>query len=135
MGGRFENARATFRRCFPFPLLARIFGSGVHPPFGRVFEGNRARRLCSPRHGRAIAVAVGVVEPQSGNRDASSARCSRARTRAREHDTRFIHARKRDDTRVLFPLSLSPLFFHVLRQTFVPQETRSRREEEEGEEG
>lgn len=100
--------RARHSADVSFPLLARIFGSGVHPPFGRVFEGNRARRLCSPRHGRAIAVAVGVVEPQSGNRDASSARCSRARTRAREHDTRFIHARKRDDTRVPFPLSLSP---------------------------
>lgn len=68
---------------FPSPsLLARIFGTGVHPPFG----GNRVRRLCSPRHGRAIAVAVGVVEPQSEKRDASSARCSRARTRAREHE-------------------------------------------------
>lgn len=134
MGGRFENARATFRRCLLSSPRA-YFWQRVHPPFGRVFEGNRARRLCSPRHGRAIAVAVGVVEPQSGNRDASSARCSRARTRAREHNTRFIHARKRDDTRVPFPLSLSPLFFHVLRQTFVPQETRSRREEEEGEEG
>lgn len=92
MGGRFENAR-DIPPMFPSPsLLARIFGTGVHPPFGRV-QGKRVRRLCPPRHGRASAVAVGVVEPQSENRDASSARCSRARTRAREHDTRFIHAR------------------------------------------
>lgn len=98
---------------FPSPsLLARIFGTGVHPPFG----GNRVRRLCSPRHGRAIAVAVGVVEPQSEKRDASSARCSRARTRAREHDTRFVHAH---GTKLGSCVSFLPHCSFV--RTFVPQ--------------
>lgn len=63
------------------------------------------------------------------------ARAVHARARERESMTHVLYTRAKGTIRASLFLSLFPLFFHVLRQTFVPQETRSRREEEEGEEG